>query len=127
VVAIVSVLSGMYRHSVRMVVAAMSDLFGVKMSLGTVNRLRKEASNAVSGAVEEAKAYIQSSPIVGADETGFGHLIADGQNPHSKRAWLWVAVTPRGSFFQVMLARSTAAAQSLLGENFGGLLNSDRC
>jgi hypothetical protein len=60
----------MYRHSVRMVVCAMSDLFGVKMSLGTV--------------------------------------------------------TPLVSFFQVMLSRSTAAAQALLGENFGGILNSDR-
>jgi hypothetical protein len=29
-------------------------------------------------------------------------------------------------FFQVMLSRSTAAAQSLLGQNFGGILNSDR-
>jgi transposase len=48
VVAIVSVLSGMYRHSHRMVVCAMSDLFGVKMSLGTVNRLRKEGSESLS-------------------------------------------------------------------------------
>jgi nucleotide-binding universal stress UspA family protein len=126
VVAIVSVLSGMYRHSVRMVVSAMSDLFGVKLSLGTVNRLRKEASEAVSETVEEAKAYVQSAPIVGADETGFGQGNADGQNPHSKRAWLWVAVTPLVVFFQVMLSRSTAAAQALLGENFGGILNSDR-
>lgn len=126
VVAIVSVLSGMYRHSHRMVVSAMSDLFGVKMSLGTVNRLRKEASCAVSGAVEEAKAYIQSAPIVGADETGFGQGNADGQNPHRHRAWLWVAVTPLVTFFQVLLSRSTAAAQSLLGENFAGILNSDR-
>ncbi|MCA2619811.1 MAG: IS66 family transposase [Microcystis sp. M040S2] len=126
VVAIVSVLSGMYRHSVRMVVCAMSDLFGVKMSLGTVNRLRKEASSAVSEAVEDAKAYVQSQPIVGADETGFGQGNTDGQNPHQKRAWLWVAVTPLVSFFQVLLARSTEAAQSLLGENFSGILNSDR-
>ena len=44
VVAIVSLLSGMYRHSHRMVVSAMSDLFGVKISLGSVNRLRREAS-----------------------------------------------------------------------------------
>ena len=105
VVAIVSVLSGMYRHSHRMVVSAMSDLFGVKMSLGTVNRLRREGSEAVSEPVEEAKAYIQSAPIVGADETGFGQGNADGQNPHAKRAWLWVAVTPLVSFFQVMLSR----------------------
>ena len=126
VVAIVSVLSGMYRHSHRMVVSALSDLFGVKMSLGTVNRLRKEASEAVSGPVDEAKAYVQSAPVVGADETGFGQGNADGQNPHQKRAWLWVAVTPWVSFFCVMLSRSTAAAQSLLGESFSGILNSDR-
>ncbi|MFM6512868.1 MAG: transposase [Microcystis panniformis] len=124
VVAIVSVLSGMYRHSVRMVVFAMSDLFGVKMSLGTVNRLRREGSEAVSGAVEEAKAYVQSAPIVGADETGFGQGNADGQNPQNQRAWLWVAVTPLVTFFQVMLSRSTAAAQSLLGKNVGGILHS---
>jgi hypothetical protein len=126
VVAIVSVLSGMYRHSHRMVVSAMSDLFGVKMSLGTVNRLRREGSEAVSEPVEEAKAYIQSAPIVGADETGFGQRNTDGNNPQNKRAWLWVAVTPLVAFFQVMLSRSTAAAQSLLGENFQGILNSDR-
>ncbi|REJ54581.1 MAG: hypothetical protein DWQ51_06485 [Microcystis wesenbergii TW10] len=112
VVAIVSVLSGMYRHSHWMVVSAMSDLFGVKMSLGTVNRLRREGSEAVSEPVEEAKAYIQSAPIVGADETGFGQGNTDGQNCQQKRAWLWVAVTPLVSFFPVMLSRSTAAAQS---------------
>jgi hypothetical protein len=109
-----------------MVLTALSDLFGVKMSLGTVNRLRKEASSAVSAPVEEAKAYVQSAPIVGVDETGFGQGNGDGQNPHSKRAWLWVAVTPLVSFFCVALSRSTAAAQSLLGENFRGFLNSDR-
>ncbi|MEB3190292.1 MAG: hypothetical protein VKL42_08105 [Snowella sp.] len=34
-------------------------------------------------------------------------------HPQSKRAWwLWVAVTPSVSFFQVMLSRSSAAAQA---------------
>jgi hypothetical protein len=126
VVSIVSLMSGMYRHSHRMVVSAMSDLFGLRISLGSVNRLRREASEAVSIPVAEAQVYVQSQPIVGADETGFGQGNADGQNPQNKRAWLWVAVTPWVSFFQVILARSTAAAQSLLGQNFRGLLNSDR-
>ena len=126
VVARVALLSGMYRHSHRMVASAMSDLFGVKMCLGSVNRLRTEASEAVSRSVAEAKVYVQSEPIVGADETGFKQGNADGQNPHNQRAWLWVAVTPLVSFFEVMLARSTAAAQSLLGENFRGILNSER-
>ncbi len=126
VVSIVSLLSGMYRHSIRMVVWAMSDFFGVKMSVGSVNRLRTEASETLSRPVEEAKVYVQSAPIVGADETGFKQGNADGQNPHNQRAWLWVAVTPLVSFFQVMLARSTAAAQALLGKDFSGILNSDR-
>ncbi len=63
---------------------------------------------------------------MGADETGFKQANADGQNPQNKRAWLWVGVTPLVTFFQVMLSRSTAAAQALLGQNFSGILNSDR-
>jgi hypothetical protein len=104
----------------------MSDFFGVKMSVGSVNRLRREASQALSAPVEEAKAYIESAPIVGADETGFKQGNADGYNPDNQRAWLWVAVTSWVSFFQVMLSRSTAAAQDLLGKDFRGILNSDR-
>ena len=122
----VSLLSGMYRHSHRMVVAAMSDFFGVKMSVGSVNRLRTEASKAVAMPVTEAQAYVEQQLIVGADETGFRQGNADGNNPLKKKAWLWVAVTPLVSFFQVTLSRSTEAAQSLLGKNFGGILNSDR-
>jgi len=127
VVSLVSLMSGVYRHSHRMIVSAMDDYFGVKMSLGTVNRLRKEASAALSAAVEEAKNYIQSSPMVNADETGFTQGNADGKNPLKKKAWLWVAVTPLISYFQVALSRRTKAAMNLLGENFGGILGSDRC
>ncbi len=126
VVALVSLMSGVYRHSHRMVVSAMSDFFGVKMSLGTVNRLRKEASVALSVAVEEAKTYIQSPPIVNADETGFSQGNTDGKNPLKKKAWLWVAVTPLITYFQVTLSRCTSAAKDLLGENFEGILGSDR-
>jgi transposase len=43
VVALVAVLSGLYRHSTRMVESAMQDIFGITMCLGTVNNLKKEA------------------------------------------------------------------------------------
>ncbi len=111
VVARVALLSGMYRHSHRMVISAMSDLFGVKMSVGSVNPLRTEASESLSVSADEAKVYVQSSPIVGADETSFNQGNGDGNNPQNRKGWLWVAVTPLVSFFSVMLARSTAAAQ----------------
>lgn len=126
IVALVSLMSGVYRHSHRMIVSAMDDYFGVKMSLGTVNRLRKEASTALSSPVEEAKSYIQSAEMVNADETGFTQGNADGKNPTGKKAWLWVAVTPLITYFQVALSRSTVAAMDLLGEKFRGILTSDR-
>lgn len=37
-VALVTVLNGLYRHSTRMVQSAMQNIFGISMSLGTVNK-----------------------------------------------------------------------------------------
>jgi transposase len=126
VVALVAVLSGLYRHSQRMVQSAMQDIFGISMSLGIVNKLRLEASNAVESAVSEVKCYVQNSAVVGADETSFSQGNVDGSNSKNSKAWLWVAVTPFVTFFQITLSRCTDAAKDLLGENFSGILNSDR-
>ena len=70
-VSIVSVLSGMYRHSHRMVVCTMSDLFGVKMSLGTVNRLRKEGSEALSALCGGSRSLHPSRADSGGRRDGF--------------------------------------------------------
>jgi hypothetical protein len=50
----------------------------------------------------------------------------DGGNPQNRPAWLWVAVTPLVTFFEIALTRCTMAAKNLLGENFSGILTSDR-
>ncbi|MCL1476025.1 IS66 family transposase [Argonema antarcticum] len=126
VVGTVALLSGLYRNSHRMVQSALADLFGISMSLGTVNKLRLEASNAVADCVDEAKRYIQQQEIVAADETGFNQANIDGGNPQHRQAWLWVAVTPLVTFFELALTRCTVAAKNLLGENFSGILTSDR-
>lgn len=126
VVAMVALLSGVYRNSQRMAQSAMQDLFNISMSLGTVNKLRIEASDAVASCVAEAKLYVQRSNVVGADETSFNQGNIDGGNPQQRSCWLWVAVTPLVTFFEIALTRCTSAAQNLLGENFRGILNSDR-
>lgn len=126
IVATVALLSGLYRNSHRMVQSALADLFGISVSLGTVNKLRREASNAVADCVDEAHLYIQQQKIVAADETGFNQANIDGSNPQNRQAWLWVAVTPLVTFFDVALTRCTQAAKNLLGENFGGILTNDR-
>jgi len=58
----VGVLSECTGH--RMVHSAMQDLCGVRMSTGTVNKLRQEASAAVAAPVDEAQEYVQQ-PVVG--------------------------------------------------------------
>ncbi len=126
VVAVVALLSVVYRNSQRMVQSALTDLFGISMSLGTVNKLRTEASVAVANCVDEAKLYVQQQQVVGADETSFNQGNIDGYNPSARQAWLWVAVTPLVTFFEIALTRCTQAAKNLLGENFTGILNSDR-
>ncbi len=71
-----------------------------------MNRLRREASEAVADAVAEAHQYVQQQALVGMDETSYEQGNADGQNPDHRQGWLWVMVTPWVCYFQVFLSRS---------------------
>jgi len=124
--AMVALLSGAYRLSYRQVCAVMDDLFGVRLSRGGIGRLRQEISDAVSPAVEEAKAYVQGQPVMHSDETSYPQGKRDGGNPQRTKGWLWVLVTPLVSFFEVVLSRSQATAKALIGEQFPGIVTSDR-
>ncbi|MGB3199666.1 MAG: transposase, partial [Nodosilinea sp.] len=104
----------------------MDDLFGVRLSRGGVGRLRQEVSDAVSAAVEDAKAYVQAQPVLHSDETSYPVGNRDGGNPQRTKGWLWVLVTPLVSFFEVVLSRSQATAQGLIGQAFPGIVISDR-
>ena len=124
--AIVSLLSGPYRHSYRQVCALMQDLFGVSVSRGSVGRLRDEMSAALSAPVVAAKDYVQSQPIIHSDETSFPQGNRDGGNPNRTKGWMWVLVTPLVSFFDVVLSRSQKTAKALIGETYRGIVTSDR-
>lgn len=124
--AMVSMLSGPYRHSYRRVCSLMEDLFNVRLSRGSVGRLRDEISESVSAAVAEAKTYVQTQPVVHSDETSLPQGNRDGSNPKGRKGWLWVLVTPWVSFFEVVLSRSQKSAKALIGESFRGIVNSDR-
>jgi transposase len=124
--ALVGLLSGEYRQSHRMVVRLLAEIFEVELSVGSVGRLRQSISNAVSVPVTEVQAYVQHQAQVSVDETSFRQGNADGQNPTLRKGWLWVVVSPLVCYFQVLLSRSQAAAQTVLGEVFTGYVNSDR-
>jgi transposase len=127
VAAYVGLFSSQYRQSYRQIQKIMQAVFGIEMSLGTINNLRTEVSEAVSTAVTAAQEYIQQQPTVGVDETGFKQRNGDGQNEAKTSGWLWVAVTPLIICFQVILSRASTAAQTVLGAAFTGFIISDRC
>jgi len=124
--ALVGILSGEDRQSHRMVVRLCEEIFGVSLSVGSIGKLRQEISESVAMPVAAAQVYVQSQAQVGVDETSFQQGNADGKNPTGKRGWLWVVVTPMVCYFQVLLSRSQAAAQEILGAAFSGSVNSDR-
>jgi transposase len=49
---------------------ALSDLFGCRISAGTVHRMTEACSEALAGAEAGIKDSVTASPVIGADETG---------------------------------------------------------
>jgi hypothetical protein len=58
-VAMVRWLSGEHRQSHRMVKSLMATLFSMELSRGSINRLRRQVSEAVEEPVEQAQQYVQ--------------------------------------------------------------------
>lgn len=121
--AIISVLSGKYRLSKRLVQNALSDLLGVSLSLGAVSNRDMEVSESLAAPMVEAERAVQDADVAHADETGWSEGKLNGR---AKRAWLWVVVTAWISVFRISTSRGSEVAKGLLGEGFTGFLITDR-
>ncbi len=115
---IVSMASGVYRMSRRQVEQMMNDFFKVKLSLGTVKNLEEDTSKAVAEPVEEAKEYVKEQKQANLDETSW--------KQGTKKGWMWVMVTQWVVVFVIRLSRGSKVAKELLGDQFKGVVNSDR-
>jgi hypothetical protein len=104
----------------------LNSLFGIEISIASVNRLRHEMSDAVLLPVQVAQAFVQESAFVHSDETSFSQGNGDGHNPDGKKGWLWTLVTESLVVFEVALSRGSAIAKSLIGEDYSGIVISDR-
>jgi transposase len=115
--AVVALFTGAYRVSRRVALSALSDLFGVKLALGSVSNAETAMSAAVAAPVEEARQHVEQQPVAYVDETGW--------RQGGTRAWLWTAAAGTVAVFMVHAKRSAVAAKQLLG-NFRGALITDR-
>jgi len=116
--AVVALLSSRYRLSRREVADVCVEVLGATLSVGSVDRLCQATAAALAGPVAELQAAIQQAERVGADETPWP---VDG-----RRGWLWVVVSRWATVFTVAMSRGSKVIKGLLGEDFAGILGSDR-
>lgn len=115
--ATVSLLTGAYRLSKRMVAALMWDLCRLNMCLGSVVACERAASEALAQPVDEACEFVAKQMTKHADETSWREA--------GRKVWLWAVVTQFVTVFMIHARRNTQAAQQLLGQALG-VLHSDR-
>lgn len=124
--AAVGILSSENYQSHRKVQTLLHRLFGIEISIASVNRLRNEISNAILIPVQAAQDYIKGVPVLHSDETSFQQGNGDGQNASGKKGWLWTIVTASVVVFKVALSRSSTVIQGLIGLDYPGTVVSDR-
>lgn len=116
--ATIALLTGKFHLSKRDVEELFCDYFGLSICVGTVAKAEQQVSEALKGPYEELAEAIKQEPIVAADETG--HKVA------GKRAWIWILLSSTMAVFFAKSSRSKKVALEILGENFSGILLSDR-
>ena len=94
------------------------ELFGIGMSIGSVDQICQRASAALAGPHETLIAGVLSSPVVNVDETGW----RTAGDPRT----LWTATTERAAIFCVAEDRHRDRLLELIGEDYAGIVGSDR-
>ena len=88
------------------------------LSLGAVADSCLKTSHALETSYQTIEDKVQNHPTNHVDETGWKR---DG-----KLRWLWVATNTVASLFKVTNNRGGPSLKDLIGENYGGIIHSDR-
>ena len=103
----------------RVVRESLEHGLGIPLSLGSVQNVWEEASDAVAGPYEELARQLPREPVLNSDETGY--------RTNGEKRWLWALVASTFVFYQVAATRGAEVLVQLLGAVFAGILCSDRC
>lgn len=101
----------------RATVALLRDMFGARISVGSVQRILEQASDALKAPWEAIQAAVQAADVAHADETSWRRA--------GQRIWLWAALSATACCYRIDPTRARPAAKALLG-SFDGLLICDR-
>src|SRR6266403_1120195 len=116
--ATVGYLTGRVGMSQREVQEVLAAVFHLEVSLGSISALEQAVSAALETPVTEVVQYVQRQPMRNVDETPWWE--------RTKRVWLWVKSTPLATVFRIFKTRGAGGAKALLGEDFPGVVGTDR-
>jgi len=94
------------------------ELFGIGLSVGTVDAICQRAAAALAEPHERLVASVLESGAVNIDETGWFRA-GEGRT-------LWTAATPTAAIFRIAQDRHRERLEELLGDDFDGIVCSDR-
>ena len=95
----------------------LADMFGARLSTGSVEKILKDASATLAGPWEAIKRAVQAGDVAHADETSWRR--------GGERMWLWAALSATAACFVIDKTRARSVARDLLGD-FDAILVSDR-
>jgi len=101
----------------RATVTLLRDMFGARISVGSVDAILKQCSQALKAPWDAIQQALQASDVAHADETSWRRA--------GQRIWLWAALSATAACYRIDPTRARPAAKALLG-SFSGLLISDR-
>ncbi len=108
--ALVSYLSVSHYLSYVRIVQLVSNLFGVKLSEGTVDSMLKRSAKATQSEIEKIKTRLALSGLVGIDETGC--------KINSDKHWNWVFQNSNDTLIVVNKSRGTKVINETFEEGF---------
>lgn len=110
---------GLAAHMSREQVARfIADNFACPMTAASVEAICKRTSQALAVSYDQLADAVREQPVVHADETGW-------RWPGQLR-WAWLASTRQIAVYHLTDSRAARVAKQLLGEDFKGILVSDR-
>jgi len=115
----IALLSGRFRLTRRETRAVAKSMFGVKISVGSVQACCEAVSAVAAPTTHEIHEEVKQAPGVHADETGFGKC-------GKKRMWLWIGTTEKAEVFRLLPGRGKDQALDLLGKGYSGFIHRDR-
>jgi len=114
----IATLAGVFRLSRRQVRDIVREVFAIPISLGAVDQTIMRMSASLADPWAELAEAVRRAEVVHADETSW--------RLKGAQQWIWLAASALCACYRIDASRSQRAAKELLGEDFGGLVVSDR-